>query len=826
MKSNSYFSNLQPRFVYTSIIFCSLFGYFENNYANTISGVVKDSINQPLDVATVSLIRLPDSVFVKAELTDVDGKFEFIAIPSGTYYLNISFLGFKDHQSESFTVVDEGSSLTIPDIRLYGDGVALAEVSVVAQRPFIERRADRLIVNVESSILAAGSSALEVLERSPGIIVSANDMISIRGRSGVLFMIDGKVTPMSGQELANYLRGMPSSSIDRIEIITNPSAKYDAAGNAGIIDIRLKKDSNNGTNGSLTSNISQGVYPKAGVGISLNHRHKKVNVFGGYNYNYRQGFNDLRLYRVFFEEGERTGAYNQKNYLVIPYHFNMARAGMDYYISNNTIIGVLASGTLNKFKPEGQNNSLVENGEQEVISSFSTTNRSSDLWPSYSLNGNIKHTFPKGKQEISADIDFARYWNETQQNFLTRYYDLNGEEYLPYYLLVGDLQGNLEIRSAKIDFVYPVSETTRIEAGVKSSIVNADNNLKFVDLSDISQPVFDSTISNHFLYEEQIHAAYLNFSQNWSKFSFQSGLRVENTIADGLQLINGQSFERNYTNFFPSVFLHYAFSDEYTMGLNMSRRLDRPSYQQLNPFKFFLDPSTYREGNPFLNPQFTWSFEWNHTLFQRFTAGVSFARTTDNITQVIAPVEGVERVTVQTDKNLDEVDYFSFDVNMPVTIGKWWNNNTNFSIYVGNYKGNYADTPLDDGNVVFDMRTNNTFTLGHDWSAEVNFSYHSRELYAFMNLDPMWGLGVGIQKQLFEKQSTIKLAFTDIFWTNLPSAVITFTDYEETFDVYRDTRLATISYTHRFGDNKLAPSRRRSGGAEDEKQRAGAGVQG
>ena len=809
-----------------ALLFSGMFSIADEAIANTIKGIVMDDVSQPIDVATVSLMRLPDSVFVKAEFTNVDGTFEFVEIPTGMYYLNVSFLGYKPYTTEAFAVADGGSPPPIPEIILKPDGLELEEVSVVAQKPFVERRSDRLIVNVENSILAAGSSAMEVLAKAPGIVVSPGDAISIRGRAGVIFMIDGKVTPMSGQELANYLRAMPANSIERIEIITNPSAKYDAAGNAGIIDIRLKKETNIGTNGTLTSSFSQGVYPKAGAGISLNRRTKSFNAFGGYNYNYREGFNDLDLYRVFFEDGQRTGAYDQDNYLVIPYHFNSARFGMDYYVSPNTVIGILANGTLNKFKPSGENKSRVEDAQQEVVSAFSTTNESSDIWPSYSLNGNFKHTFPKKKQELTVDLDYARYWNETNQSFTTHYYDLNGEEYLPYYLLVGDLNGNLDIKSAKADYMYPVNEKAKLEAGVKSSLVRADNNLLFYDESDPNNPVLDSTISNHFLYDEQINAAYINLTYNWTKFSIQSGLRVEQTIAEGIQLIDGQSFENNYTDLFPSLFLNYSFSDNYAMGLNMSRRLDRPSYQQLNPFKFFLDPSTYREGNPFLDPQFTWSFEWNHTLLQRFTATLAFARTTDNITQVIAPVEGEERVTVQTDKNLDEVDYYSMSLGIPFSVKKWWNSSNSVSCYLGQYRGTYGETELNDGNVVIDVRTMNTFLLGHDWSAEVNFSYHTREVYAFMDLEPMWGLDMGIQKQLFKKKSTIKISFTDIFWTNLPTAFIKYTNYEENFDVHRDTRLATISYTHRFGDTQLAPARRRAGGAEEEKQRAGTGVQG
>jgi hypothetical protein len=806
-------------------LFMALF-FIQFADGSTIIGFVKDSTNQAVEIATVNLFRSADTAFVKAELSDAEGRFEFVEIPAGRYYVVITLLGYKEFRSADFDYPGGEHVFNLGEFRLMSGGIELAEVSVVAQKPFIERRTDRLIVNVENSILSSGASAMEVLERSPGIIVSSNDAITIRGRSGVIFMIDGKPTPMSGQDLANFLRGLPSSSIERVEIITNPSAKYDAAGNAGIIDIRLKKDKNQGTNGTLTANYAQGVYPKAGGGFTVNHRNKKVNLFGSYNYNFRMGMNDLRLYRSFFEEGQRTGAYDQRNYLKMPFHFHNARAGVDYNVTPNTIIGILASGNLNKFKPHGENRSKVENAHQEVISSFATSNRSSDLWPSYALNGNFKHTFPQKKIEVSVDLDYARYWNETEQNFTTRYFDLEGQEYLPYYLLVGDLKGNLNIKSGKADFIYPINDKARFEAGAKASVVKADNDLSFFDKSDLDNPVFDSTISNHFIYEEKINAAYVNLSYNWDKFGIQSGLRMENTIADGIQLINGNTFERNYVNWFPSIFLSYNFSDKYNMGLNMSRRLDRPSYQQLNPFKFFLDPTTYREGNPFLNPQFTWSFEWNHTIAQRYTITASYALTTDNITQVIGPVEGVDRVTVQTDKNLDNVSYYSLSASIPLSVGKWWNSINNFSTYLGNYEGNYANTFLNDGNVVFDFHTSNTFMLGKDWSAELNFNYHSREQYAFMNLNPMWGLGAGIQKQLFKKKGTVRLAVTDIFWENLPSALIEFRDYTEYFDVYRETRQAIVSYTHRFGDNKLTPSRRRVGGAEEEKQRAAGGAQG
>lgn len=799
--------------------FLALILTFETAFSQTFSlhGAVTDPAGKPVEAATVSLLRSADSSLVKVELSDAAGRYEFADVRSGAYRVAVTMVGFEKQFSD---VIDSGAS-TVSPIQLRESAAALDEVTVVAQKPFIERRTDRLIVNVESSILASGSSAMEVLERSPGVIINPNDAITIRGKAGVIVMIDGRVTPLAGQELATYLRALPSNSIERIEIITNPSAKYDAAGNAGIIDIRLKKDKNLGTNGSANAYYSQGVYPKFGGGINMNHRSKKWNVFGNYNASDRIWMNDLRLYRQFYENGERTGAYDQRNYLVYPFKFHNGRLGADYFLSPSTTVGVLYSGSLNRYKARSKNTSDVENGAGEDISSFTTEHNSRDKWPVFGLNGNLKHSFKQTGRELSADIDYVRFWNETMQDFTTRYYDLEGTEYRPYYLLIGDLAGDLHIRSLKADYVHPIGEKEKIEAGVKGSTVAADNNLQFFDQSDPEHTFLDSTISNHFLYRENINAAYLNYSREWTKFSIQAGLRVENTMAKGEQLATGQTFDRNYTNWFPSTFFNYKFSEKYEMGLNLSRRLDRPSYEQLNPFKFFLDPSTYREGYPFLNPQFTWSFEWNHTLFQRYTASLSYSVTNDNITQVIGPVEGVDRVTVQTDRNLAQVEYYSLNVSAPFTPVKWWNSINGLNAYLGKYNGTYANTTLTDGNVVLFFNSNNTFTLKHDWAAELNFRYRTNEIYGFMHLNPMWGLGAGVQKQVFQKKGTIKLAVTDIFWTDLPSATIRYRDYVEVFEVFRESRQATLSFTYRFGSNQVAQARRRSGGAEDEKQRAG-----
>ena len=792
-----------------------------------VSGEVSDEQGAPLSYATVTLHRAADSSLVKGGITDEKGVFELEPVlplsPADSFFVRASLVGRRPANSPAFPLQAGGTRREIGRLELSPAAIALGEATVAVKKPFIERRTDRLIVNVDNSITSAGSSAFEVLERSPGVFINSNDAISLRGKSGVILMIDGKPTPMSGQDLANMLRGMPAGSIERIEIITNPSAKYDAAGNAGIIDIRLKKDQNLGTNGTFSANYGQGIYPKAGAGLNLNHRNAKVNTFASYNYSYRLGFNKLDLVRRFYTGGAPTGAYDQRNYLEFPFNYHTARAGADFYPNAKTIIGVVASGTINRFNPNGENTSDVLDGTDKKISAFTTTNDSHDRWNSYALNGNVKRTFGEKGRELSADLDYMRFWNTTNQTFTTNYFDLTGETYLPTYILFGDLRGNLQIRSLKADYVNPLKNNAKWEAGIKTSYVTADNDVAFYDKSNPGAPLFDSTKSNHFLYGENLNAAYINAAKEWKKWTVQIGLRGEQTRVDGEQRVTGETFDTTYFNLFPSAFFTFQFSDRYTMGLNLSRRLDRPSYQQLNPFKFFLDPSTYREGNPLLRPQYTWSFEWTHTIAQKYTATLSYARTVDNITQVIAPVDGQDRITVQTDKNLARYDYYGLNANIPLQITKWWSSNNDLNVYYGYYTGNLANTNLANGNTVCFWNTSNTFRLEHDWSAELGGWLQTRMIYGFMNLDPLWALNAGIQKQVLQRRLTIKLNVSDIFWTSPPSAVITFRDYVEHFDVKRETRVASLNLSWRFGNNKVAPSRRRAGGAEEERRRVSQG---
>ena len=778
----------------------------------SISGRVVSEKNRAVSDAIISLFT-PDGQIAKTESSDKNGDFNFSNIPGGKYQIKILVDGKPLYSGEIF---DAAQDLSVGNLILPSDIKNLDEVVVVKAKPYIERQDGKMILNVESNIGATGSSAFEILEKAPSVNVDQNDNISLRGKSGIIVQIDGKNTPLSGTSLANYLRGIPSSAVEKIEFITNPGAKYDASG-ASIINIKLKKDRKRGTNGTLALLYGQGRYPRTNNSLGLNHRDNDFNIFGNYSFAYSEWFNDLKLDRSFFEDGTFTGRYDQKNWLKMNFRNHIGRVGADWTVNKKHTVGISVNGVSNKFNPTGRNLSDVYDQNNQQIEHFVTWNNSRDRWHNASANLYHKFTIDTVGTELTTDFDYANFGNLTAQNFQTKYFDNNNFESRPQYLLNGNLDGNLNIFGLKSDFVKAL-KAFKLETGIKSSYVEADNALVFYDVSS-GTPVFDPTKSNRFLYTENINALYVNGSKDIGKWGFYVGLRVENTNITGEQLADEQSFDDSYTQLFPSALISYKFNDDNSLELNYSRRISRPSYQQLNPFKFFLDQTTYRSGNPYLDPQTTHSIELTHAFKNKIFSTLSFSRTTDNITGVIAPSDEDPMITVQTDKNLNTADITGLFIIMPLELTKWWSTNYSFNFYYGSYSGTVAGTTLsNEGNFTFNCNLVNNFKLGKGYSAEITGNYRGREVYAFMDVDPIWFMNFGLQKKW--KSSTLKLAVSDAFWTNRTTADTTFDNYKEHFKVSRNTRMAALSYTYNFGQNNGQP-KKHTGGADDIKQRAG-----
>ena len=762
---------------------------------------------------------------VKAAITDKTGLAELENIRLGDYLLRVTMVNFNTYFT-TFSLTQEQPDVQLPKITLQPRAAQMGEVTVTSRKPFIQRLSDRLVVNVENSIVSAGSSAIDVLERSPGVIIDQNDVISLRGRAGVIIMIDGKPTALNGSDLANYLRGLPSAAIERIEIITNPSAKYDAAGNSGIIDIKMKKDQRLGTNGTFTAGYGQGVYPKANAGTTFNYRNKKINIFGNYNYAYRVGLNHLLLDRNFYNNGVFQGGDLKDNYAKMPFNSNTVRLGMDFFPSKKTIVGFVVNGNFNRIKRKNNNSSIVIDSQHDPVSTFEAIATNNDRNRNIVANVNFKHTFDSTGKELTADVDYGNYSSNSLSRNATRYYQLDGTILQPEYILDGDQEGKLSFKTAKFDYVNPLGKTAKWEAGFKTSFVSADNDAKFYDVSD-GTPSNDVNKTNHFLYDENNNAGYVNFSKRFKKWDFQLGLRAEHTSVKTYQVKGDIDWDSSYLQFFPSAFFNYKLKEDKTLGVSISRRIDRPGYSQLNPFLFLIDVTTYATGNPGLLPQFTWSYELSYTVKNiNFTLGYSHTDKNQNIVitrfkDVFPNIPSEDNVTVQIPVNLASSDYYGLTISAPIRVNKWWNMINNGNIYYNHFNGNLGGTTLDNGKPVVDLRTNNTFTFKKGWTAELNANYNSGGQSGFMEFDPQWGVGVGVQKTIFKNKGTIRFNMTDIFWTNLPKAVITYDNYIEKWHAYRETRVANLTFTYRFGNNKVQAARRRTTASEEERQRAG-----
>ncbi len=787
---------------------------------------IKNESQSPVVNATVELLESKDSFLVKVAISNNSGIADFENITFGKYLIKTTSVNYVTKYSVPFELSGLSVNTTIVSAILIAKSANLKEVVVEGKKHFIQKLSDRIVVNVDNSIINAGSSAMEVLERSPGVNIDQNDVLSLRGKQGVIIMIDGKPTAMSGSDLANYLKGLPSSAIDRVDIITNPSAKYDAAGSAGIIDIHMKKDQRLGANGTMTAGYGQGIYSKANAGATLNYRNKTVNTFGNYNYAYRVGLNHLLLDRSFYENGIYNGGDLKDNYARSPFNSNTTRFGADFFIDKKTIIGFVVNANFNHYKRFADNESIVIDPQKIKSNTFKANATNNDHANNVVANLNFKHTFDSTGKEITADFDYGYYDSKSLTVNATSYYKLDGSILQPDYILDGNQKGKLNFKTAKVDYVNPLKKGAKWEAGFKTSFVSSDNDARFFDMSS-GTPENDVNKTNHFLYHENNNAAYLNFSKELKKINFQFGLRGEQTDIRTEQKIGNAKFDSSYFQLFPSAFFNYKFKEEQTLGVSVSRRIDRPGYSDLNPFLFLIDVSTYATGNTGLLPQLTWSYELSYTV-KSLNFSVSYSHTKDdqNITlarfsEVFPNIPSPENVTVQIPINLTSSDYFGVSVSAPVRIAKWWNITNSGNLFYQKYHGLFSGTNLNEGKPAASIRTNNNFTFKNGWAAELNGTLGTGGQYGFMVVDPQWGIGAGVQKNILKSKGILRFSITDIFWTNLPGAVITYDNYIEKWHAYRETRVGTITFTYRFGKTSVQGARRRSTGSEEERQRAG-----
>ena len=809
----------------------------EINAQGKISGQIMDDKSKIVEFASVTLLKAKDSTLVKGALSDGSGSFEFEKIPSGEYLVNISQMGYKKFYTPKFSLDSDNPSVKLMNLILSEDSKQLSEVQVIAKKPFIEQQIDRTVVNVENSIVSAGATALEVLEKAPGVTVDKDGNISLKGKQNVMVLMDGKSTYMSASDLANLLRNMQSSSLEKIEIMTNPPAKYDAAGNAGVINLKTKKNQNMGLNGSATVGFGYGFYkslPKENGSLNLNYRQGKLNLFGNFSGNHRKNFQINEINRKFVENGKTLSGFDQvtdsdKQNSSISY-----KMGADYFLDSKNTIGVLFNGMRGNYTEILDNRAIIKNSLGQQDSTSITKGNISNDWANYSANINFKHVIDSTGKEWTADADYARYNANNNMMYRTSKYDLSNilrqtrnED--------GMTESKIDIYSIKTDLVYPINKTSKFEAGLKSSYVNSNNDMRFEFLvGDLNNRVLDPTRTRDFLYKENINAGYLNYSTTFKKLSIQLGLRAENTIGQGT-LKGKELLNRNYTNLFPSVFLREKLNAKHQLGLSYSRRIDRPSYEDLNPFLYFLDPYTFEKGNELLQPQYTDALELSHTFMDGITTTINYSRTNSVMTEILQQNNALKLTNV-TKYNIGYVDNFGIAFSVPVPITKWWFSNTYFNLYNNHYVGEIPKVTigadgtestifqsLDARATTYNANTTHQFTLPKKFSLEVSGWYQSGFIEGQLAGKPMGAVSFGIQKKMMKDKATLKLNVNDVFWTQKFRGSFVFNDVDVQIINRWESRVARVTFTYRFGNNKIKAARQRQTGLDDEKGRVKSG---
>lgn len=785
--------------------------------AQSIKGFIRDSAVF-LSGATITIKKTHTNEILKTGLSEAGGFFEISFYTNDSITLEVSYAGYANYEKQ-VVFGNEPFSFNAGEIIMQEAPVEMSNVTVNARKPFIVSLIDRVVVNPEAMISNAGLNGLELMERCPGVMVDMNGNLSLRGKNGVMVYIDDKPSYLTGAELAAYLRSIPSSSIASIELLTNPPAKYDAAGNAGIIIIRLKKSITKGWSGGISLSFGQGRFSRSNNSANLQYRVGKFNIFGSLSANYNQSYQDLTIERYYFDtDGKPISSFVQHSFFTpIGRNANL-RTGMDFYMNDRITLGLTTGGLLTHSERMLDNTATVTDGSQVITSYVDATNPTDIQFNNYFINGNALWK-TSGSSEITLNLDYMKYDNRIEQLLTNKIFSPQ-RDLLFTSVLESDLPTELAIHSLKLDYLKTLKKG-RIESGLKSSIVSADNQALFYDVTGGEKNV-NNEFTNRFLYDENIHAAYINYSREMQQLSLQLGLRAEYTNIKGYQtgidVVKDSAFQYSYTSLFPTVFAQYTFDTTGTnvIGLSAGRRIDRPVYKDLNPFSYPMDRFTYYGGNPFLVPTFSYTIDLSYTYKNKITTTLTYSWSNDVIFET-----NEQRGTIYYSRpgNFARQVTYGLTINSSQQITPWWSCNLYLSWMRNAFESPIYTEFLNDAKWYAVISPVNQFTINKKWSAELSASYQSALLMGQFIIQPIYSVRIGLATKILKDKGSLKFNISDVFYTNqVEGDIRNIANANANWFSFLDSRVATLAFAWRFSKGQQYKLRQ-TGGAEAEQKR-------
>lgn len=797
----------------------ALLAAFGNAYAQ-IKGKVVTQDNKPLEGAAVTMLQAADSSLVQTVLTARDGTFSVPGLQKGTYFTSVAMLGFKNFTGSKFDLADGKPDIDLGTITLSASDIRLNEVKVTGQKNFVEYQIDRTVLNVDALISNAGSNVLEVLEKAPGVMVDQSGSISLKGQPGVLVLIDNRPTYLSPAALAAYLRSLPANSVEKIELITNPPARYDAAGSAGIIHIKMRKNKVHGLNGSITLSPARSRYWRHNENINLNYRSNRINFFTNASFNSTDQWRRLDIRRRYYGENDvLRSSFDQTTLFYPKSRTSNLKAGIDFYANEKTTWGLVYTGAFTRSRERRPVSSSVRNATGDIDSLIRADNSDKNRFRQHGINLNFSHQYDSTGKLLTFDLDYISYRIRARQTFINDFFD-GDQNFKKREKITTDLPSSIAIYSAKTDYEHPLRKG-KFGSGFKTSLVLTDNAANyFLHQGESVSTDYDKT--NRFRYSENINAAYLNFSREFKRLSLQTGLRAENTNSYGHQLGNAvkpdSSFSLHYTSLFPTIFLSYKLDTNQThLNFSYGRRIGRPYYQDLNPFVFLLDKFSYFAGNPYLKPELGNRFQLSLNYKRRFNLSLLYNYTRNMHGEVI---EQAGNIFISRTGNISRLIWGGITLSAQLKAGSWWTCNFYAELIRNNFRGMPGDPSRTTGSTYGYISPNNQFLFKNGWSAELSGFYITRSQSAQFDKNDLFLVNTAVQKKVMKDKGIVKLSLRDIFSSLEPNGrILNIPNAQATYYNDADTRVLVASFTYNFAKGASGKQKRNVGGSGSEEQR-------
>lgn len=788
-------------FTLKKIILCVLFinSFCKINAQFKIIGSIKDTTNSPASYCALALVKSSDSSVVKGSITNENGQYMFEGVHTGKYLIKVSSIEFKEGYYNPF-IFDSLSNYNVQTIIVKSNSNNLNEVSVVAMKKTIEMKDGMMIMNVENSLLTSGNTALDLIKRIPGVFIDNQNNIILSGK-GVRVMINGQIQRISNDQLISILMGMNAELVSKIEIMKNPPVKYDSEGSGGLINIVSKKVKVMGLSGSVNSNINKGDFYRGSIDCSINYKFNKLAIFSNFGYGNRI-FNTDYQFNQDVNKLDSLTYLRQKGSVKTTqqlYHYSL---GADYYLNKSNTIGFLISGGLTSAPSSNISRNNVTGYNTYPYNYTTSSLQLADNFSNPNYNVNAEHKFDTlgTVLNFAADYsDFKEVKNKLNENLFFNQYDLIAQ---PEKTFKSSTNSRFQLFTQKLDFTKKINGGIILETGVKATTVKNRNNYLFERKNVIADNFEkDSLISNNFTYNESIYAGYINFKKEFKIATVQLGSRFEKTIVDAKDE-SIFKLTRNYFNFFPNVSIDYHKSDKHTLQLNFSKRIDRPSYNDLNPYISYDDYFTASKGNPFLFPTINYNASLAYVYNQTIYNTIGYSINNNHIVNIDLKLDSTNLVT-NTMTNINSYSIIYYSLYYQKEIRSWWNTSVSSDIYTQTFKGNVNSTSFNRTNITYQTVVNNDFLLFKKYKLMINGYYFSPSIYSTTKSSNFWWVDVGLKKSYLKDKLTFNLTFSDIFHTNNYSTVIQFQNQNNYYKGVKDTRRISFSVIYKFGKLKI-----------------------